>query len=153
MSNVRLCMLTTAKALLRLSVREHGANRGEVVSRLLELQGGSAGMPWCSAFYAFCFELAHDMTASVKPWNPGLSTSENYRLGKKAGKITTDPQGGDAVLFRDAASPTGFRHTAMFGGWVDEAHGVYHTIEGNVGDAVQAKQHTTAESVVFVSCE
>jgi hypothetical protein len=149
---VREAMIAIAKTLLRLEVAEHGNNKGEVVSRLLQLQGGHDGDPWCAAFYSFAYELGHDLAGVPRPYNPGLSTSEIVRLGREHGKETTKPKGGDAVCFNGTAYGTGYVHTAMFNGWL--VPGVsYQTIEGNVGDRVQAKIHNVTEPVTFISCE
>jgi hypothetical protein len=152
--NVRDAMMAVAKTLLRLEVAEHGgSNRGEVVSKLLRIQGGANGDPWCAAFYAYCYELGHDLAGVKCAYDPGLSTSQNVQRAKVAGKLTGDPHGGDAVCFIGDAYGTGYEHTAMFVDWADKAHTTYHTIEGNVGDSVQAKQHSIKERVTFISCE
>jgi hypothetical protein len=152
--NVREAMIAVAKTLLRLEVAEHGgSNQGEVVSKLLRIQGGNDGDPWCAAFYAYCYELGHDLAAVKRTYDPGLSTSQNVQRAKIAGKLTAIPMGGDAVCFIGDAYGTGYEHTAMFNGWADEKHTIYNTIEGNVGDRVQAKQHSITERVTFISCE
>jgi hypothetical protein len=159
MPPVRFAMLTAAKVLLRLDVAEHGGpNRGEIVSKLLKLQGGHDGLPWCAAFYAFCYEFGHDMAGEPRAYDPGLSTKQIVQLGGVKGKVTAYPRGGDAVCFKVAPGEhdsygTGYKHTAMFVDYDDKVAGTYWTIEGNVGDRVQMRHHGGAEPVTFVSCE
>jgi hypothetical protein len=150
----REAIIAVAKTLLRLEIAEHGgSNKGEVVSKLLFIQGGHDGDPWCAAFYAFCYELGHDLAGTKRTYDPGLSTSQNVPRAKVANRLTPHPQGGDAVCFIGDAYGTGYEHTAMFLRWVDEANGTYETIEGNVGNAVQKRQHTIKDRATFISCE
>lgn len=151
---VRESMIAVAKTLLRLEVAEHGgSNKGEVVSKLLKIQGGHDGDPWCAAFYAFCYEMGHDLAGVPRAYDPGLSTSQIVQRAKEVKRLTQRPRGGDAVCFIGDAYGTGYEHTAMFNGWVDEAKGIYQTIEGNIGNAVQTRIHTAKDRVTFVSCE
>lgn len=152
--NVREAMIAVAKTLLHEEVKEHGgSNQGEIVSLLLRRQGGHNGDPWCAAFYADCYEFGHDLAGVKRAYDPGLSTSQNVQRAKVVGKLTAVPQGGDAVCFIGNDYGTGYEHMAMFIGWANAERTIYNTIEGNVGDAVQAKQHNTKERVTFISCE
>lgn len=153
MEPIRLSMLTLAKGMVRLNVAEHpkGHNAGEIVSKIIELQGGHDGDPYCAAGWAFMYELAHDVTKTQKAFDPGLSTSGIVRAGKAANRLTTMPFCGDAVCY--IGGPTGYYHTGMFGEWIDKNAGTFWTIEFNVGDAVlQKTRNTHTTPAVFISC-
>ena len=152
-SDVRFAMITILKTLVRIDVAEHpkGSNRGEIVDRINILEGGSLEDPWCASTYAFAYKLGHDLAGKPYGYEPSISTSETVRRGKKAGKQTTAPKGGDAVCFMHADGS--YFHTGCFNGWVNKQKGIYSVLEGNAGDRMQMRQHTTNEPATFISCE
>lgn len=89
------------------------------------------GVAWCALFVSWCYEKAGFPLPKIGfafHGFAGCQTAYQYFLKNKW--ITTNPQEGDIVLF-DWNGDHRYDHTGLFVRWIDEAKGIFESIEGN----------------------
>jgi hypothetical protein len=112
---LRLRAFNHAKA--HLHVREQGGNnRGVDVERIIRMNQGVPGEPWCGDFVAAMYLLAGSKSV-VRSWAA-------VRYLEKLLTATSRPRRGHVVIYD-------FDHTGMFDGWI--SGGYFWAIEGNTG--------------------
>lgn len=96
---------------------------------------GMDGQAWCAMFVSWCFaELAGGKAGAKKMLCGGLyaSCTTMYNAFKKAGRVHSEPQPGDIIVFNQKAGSTTMSHTGI----VTKITGSrVYTIEGNTGSA------------------
>lgn len=96
---------------------------------------GMDGQAWCAMFVSWCFaELAGGKAGAKKMLCGGLyaSCTTMYNAFKKAGRVHSEPQPGDIIVFNQKAGSTTMSHTGIV---TKITGGRVYTIEGNTGSA------------------
>jgi hypothetical protein len=93
------------------------------------------GQPWCGAFVAWCWEQAG--AEGMKLASPSTATMCDIAQGQG---LTGPPRPGAAFVF--CGKHTGLLHHDLGGG-------VWKTIEGNSGDAVNWRQRSFEGAVIY----
>lgn len=112
------------------------------------------GVAWCGLFVSYCFAKMGFPLPKIGfafPGFAGCQTAYAHFLNSK--EITTTPEIGDIVLF-DWNGDHRYDHTGIFIGWIDEAKGIFESIEGNTsisndsnGGKVMIRQRNKAVAV------
>ena len=115
-----------------------GSNTGPFVNQCLAYVGAAPAEPWCAAFA--CYVVGSVLTESGQPARSHPKTASSGAVvawGKAQNRVigAAAAQPGDLGMVRDAASPTGYRHTTIIERVI--SRGMVTTIEGNEGDAVK----------------
>lgn len=111
-----------------------GNNRGEIVTKIIQGNGGAGPEPWCGDFMAYCYKHAGSKGVT-RSW------ASVYLLGRLAGVTkTSTPKRGDLVRFV-------FDHVGMFD--KDLGNGEIQTIEGNTGASGAVSDSKTGGDGVY----
>ena len=104
---------------------------------------GLNGVAWCAIFVSWCYAKAGRPLPKIG-WSNGFAGCQlGYEYFTKKGKIVTDPQPGDIVLY-DFNGDGRRDHTGIFVRWITES-GKFEAIEGNTS----LKNQTNGGSVML----
>lgn len=139
-------------ALSQLGVHEDtGKNDGIPAERYMR----GDKLAWCAGFALFCNQVSDDE-------NVATTTAEHYAMRsvttfvevmKRRGMFVhrnQPPQRNDFVFFGDTDSDVGVKGSHM--GIVDDVDveaGVFHSVEGNYGNAVQRVRHRLSDPTII----
>lgn len=91
---------------------------------------GWNGVAWCGQFVSWCYDQAGHPLGNIGFLKGFAGCQSAYAHFLKTKEITLTPQEGDIVLF-DWNGDHRYDHTGLFVRWIDEAKGIFESIEGN----------------------
>lgn len=115
-------------------MEEGGNNRGTMVMKIIQTNGGSGPEPWCGDFVAYCYRLAGSKTVT-RSW-----ASVRLLGGVTGVRRTVTPKRGDLVRFT-------FDHVGMY--VRDCSDGTIETVEGNTGSSGAVSDSKTGDDGVY----
>lgn len=123
-------------ALGEVGVSEHppGSNSGtKVRSYQMATDLGGSGWPWCGAFVAWCYKMAHCPDDNLT----SASTAATYERAKATGAIIKVPRVGAMLCWPGV-------HIGLI---VENlGNGLVRTVEGNSGDAVRVRTRRVGDN-------
>jgi cell wall-associated NlpC family hydrolase len=139
-SDAGLRALSVAEGEIGVTEQPPGSNDGPRIADYRSAVAGSyAGAPWCAYFVSWA---AAQAGAPIGPCGQGLGSVAGITdWARSTGRLTSDPQPGDLILF-------GTEHVGIVESV--NADGTLTTVEGNASNGVRREVHPRSDATGFV---